>query len=76
MKITKRSTLSGVVHTRDIKITAEQLEQFNAGRHIQWVCPNLSPDDREFLLSGSTPEEWDAMCAELDEDDIDDQEVQ
>jgi len=58
MKITKRSLLTGAVHTREININEEQLEQLRIGRHIQWVCPQLSADDREFMISGATPEEW------------------
>jgi hypothetical protein len=26
--------------------------------------PELCPEDREFLISGITPEEWDSMFAE------------
>jgi hypothetical protein len=29
--------------------------------------PNLSADDREFLMTGTTPEEWDEMFGD-DED--------
>ena len=60
MKITKRSMISGVLHTREIQITEVQLDQMKKGKHVQWLCPHLSPDDREFLISGITPEEWQA----------------
>lgn len=58
MKITRKSLLTGRTHTREIDITVEQLEQWKNGKHIQWLCPQLSADDREFLISGATPEEW------------------
>ncbi len=61
MKITRTSMLTGKTHTRDIPVTEEQLEQWRKGRHIQWVLPHLSADDREFLLTGSTPEEWEEL---------------
>lgn len=64
MKITRTSTLSGITRTREINITEEQLVQWKNGQHIQWVCPQLSPDDREFLLTGSTPEEWNEVFGE------------
>jgi len=67
MKITRKSMLTGVTHTREIKITEEQLEQWRMGQHIQWVCPQLSPEDREFLISGATPEEWADAFPEVDE---------
>jgi hypothetical protein len=28
---------------------------------IQNLLPHLNPDEREFLISGLTPEDWDAM---------------
>jgi len=59
MKITKKSLLTGEIHTREIDITEDQLEQWRAGKHIQWLCPQLSAMDREFLISGATQEEWD-----------------
>lgn len=65
MKITRTSDLTGEQHTRDIPgVTQERLDRcwkFNAnreGKHIQDEFPELSPDDREFLISGITPEEW------------------
>jgi hypothetical protein len=67
MKITRKSLLTGVVRTREINITEEQLEQWKNGKHIQWLCPHLSADDREFLISGATPEEWDEAFQEDEE---------
>lgn len=58
MKITKTSMMTGVEHTREINMTEQELEQFRRGKHIQWLCPQLSVDDREFLITGMTPEEW------------------
>jgi hypothetical protein len=59
MKITRKSTLSGIVRTKEINITEQQLQQWKAGKNIQWLCPQLTPDEREFLLTGATPAEWD-----------------
>ena len=59
MQIKKRSTLSGAMNIREIDCTGEQLDRWeNGGELIQNVMPDLSADDREFLLSGITPEEW------------------
>lgn len=35
-----------------------------SGRKVQDEFPDLTPDQREFLLSGSTPEEWDELFKE------------
>lgn len=58
MKITKTSTLTGRVHTMDLPITQEQIDRWERGTLIQVAMPRLNPDEREFLISGITPEEW------------------
>ena len=40
-----------------------------AGELIQNVFPDLSPDDREFLMTGVTAEEWAEFVGD-DEDDL------
>lgn len=78
MLITKTSLLTGIEHTLDIPCTQAQLDIFDNGRgpHIQTVMPNLSADDREFILSGITKEEWNAISFksndENDDNDDDD----
>ena len=34
---------------------------------IQKAMPNLSPEEREFLQTGSHPNEWDAITSETEE---------
>ncbi len=58
MKVTKISMMSGVEHTREMDVTSEQLRKWQAGALIQDVMKHLSDDDREFLMTGITPEEW------------------
>ena len=58
MKITRTSIFSGVSRTLDIPVTEEQLREWNNGMLIQEVMPNLSADQREFLITGITAEEW------------------
>jgi hypothetical protein len=67
MKITKTSNLSGVTRTLDLPITQEQLDRIEAGDLIQRVLPHLTANEREFLITGSTQEEWDAMFPPEDE---------
>ena len=73
-QITRKSGLTGIVHTREIPgATPERLAQTwkfsptGEGKHIQEVFPELSPDDREFLISGITPEEWTEAFGEDEE---------
>jgi hypothetical protein len=58
MKITKQSPFSGKVNSREIPVTEAQLAAWNAGAMIQDAMPDVSADDREFLMTGITPEEW------------------
>lgn len=60
MKIVRKSILDGREYSMDIELTqAQTLELQSSGRRaIQNICPNLSADEREFLLSGITPEKW------------------
>lgn len=61
MKITKKSLLTGIEHTKDVSITSDQLLQINNKTDlIQRIVPHLSPAEREFLLTGITGEEWEA----------------
>lgn len=60
MQVTMRSALTGKKHTQEIDISPEQWKRWMDGEMIQNVCPHLSSDDREFLISGSTKEEWEA----------------
>lgn len=66
MKVTRKSQFTGAINTLDLDITEAQLDeyenrQFGEGRLIQEIFPNLSQAEREFLMTGSTQEEWDSM---------------
>ena len=41
-----------------IKQYQKGVEKYNKGALIQDAFPNLSVDEREFLLSGLTPDQW------------------
>ena len=48
-----------------VTITKKEYEALKARtENIQDVFPNMSPDDREFLISGTTPAEWDRLMSE------------
>lgn len=64
MIIEKTSIFTGTTHRREIPIKPDDYEAWtNASnndpkRHIQNAAPYLSVDDREYMISGATPEEW------------------
>lgn len=58
MLITRRSPITGILHAREIDITGHHLWLWENGKCIQDAMPHISADDREFILTGITPEEW------------------
>lgn len=58
MKIVRKSPFSGKVNEMEIDVTKEQLQQWKSGEKIQNVMSHLTPDEREFIMTGITPEEW------------------
>ena len=51
----------------DIPVTEEQLAAWDSGTLIQNAMPNLTPDQREFIMTGITPEQWVEMFRKGDE---------
>jgi hypothetical protein len=68
MIITRRSPFTGVENQMDIPITQEELVRLEGGELIQAVIPHLSIDQREFLITGITPTEWDVFLGPGDDD--------
>lgn len=69
MQITRRSEVSGRDNTMDLPVTEQQLINWlgtkdSPGQLIQHVMPHLSNEQREFLISGCTPEEWAKVVGE------------
>ena len=61
MLIQRQSMMTGEIHVMDLPVTDEQLAEWQNGSLIQNVMPHLSPDQREFLMTGITPEEWEEV---------------
>ena len=62
MIITRTSRFTKKVHTKELPVTQEQLDLYATGRvYLQDAFPHLSAGDREFIKSGVTQEEWDAV---------------
>jgi len=58
MNITKISSLTGIEHTLNINITQDELlrveNRRNSTELIQNIVPNISMEEREFLMTGIT----------------------
>jgi hypothetical protein len=65
MLVTNTSQLSGKETTLELDITHEQMERFENrranGEYVQTIFPNLTPAEREFLLTGISPIEWEQI---------------
>ena len=58
MKLSRISALTGRTRTWELPITEQQYMDYMLGDGlIQHVLPELSADQREFLINGITPEE-------------------
>lgn len=63
----RQSPLTGKINTMTLPIAPVQFQawvEHKNPRFIQDAFPQLTPDQREFLLTGYTPEDWDAIFGE------------
>lgn len=58
MFVTRRSMFTGIERTIDLPVTQEQLDKWTNGALIQDVFPHLTKDQREFIMTGVTDDEW------------------
>jgi hypothetical protein len=62
MLITKESRVSGKISSMELDITSEQFARIESGIElIQNIVPHLSSEEREFLITGITPQEWNEL---------------
>jgi len=64
MIVNKRSMVSGIVHSKELPVTEEQVKRWESGELIHNAFPDLSADDREFLLTGIVGDEWSVLYPE------------
>lgn len=68
MLVTKKSSISGKINSMELPITEAQLKAHQNGEFAQDVFPTLSAEEREFLISGITPNEWNEMFGNFTEE--------
>ena len=72
MEYTKCSGLTGKTHTLFIPgLTQDMIDSYNAGALIQDAFDGISPEFREFIMTGITPEEWNTFLPPEPEEDED-----
>jgi hypothetical protein len=69
MLIQRRSQLTGKTSTMDINVDRSRLLKYMMeGGHIQNHFPDLKPEEREFIRTGITPQEWEEYIGKLDDE--------
>jgi hypothetical protein len=58
MFIARKSLSSGIVRTKDIPVTIEQLTAYENGATVEKAFPRLNLIHREFIMTGMTREEF------------------
>ena len=65
VEVERVSPLTGNTNKMYLDITAEQIEEWNRfpsqRRYIQDIFPNLTQDEREFIMTGYTVSDWKEM---------------
>lgn len=69
--VIKESDLTGKMNVMKIDATPESvMEWVRSGQKIQDFFPLMPKEQREFLISGCTPEEWADLKDELEDMDV------
>lgn len=65
MTISGRCTVSDIIY--EVSIPLSQYNKWHQGYGtIQDIMPDFTDDQREFLISGLTPAEWNELCEDYD----------
>lgn len=65
MIVSRVSPFSGETNTMDLPITVEQYERWLDGELAQHVFWDLTADQREFIMTGITPQEWEKIVGDF-----------
>ena len=71
IKVTRQSVVTRKMNTMELPISQEHLDIYDTVGDIlvQDAFPNLDKGQREFLISGITPDEWNNTFGEDEDDD-------
>lgn len=70
--VTKTSAFTGKFHVMTLNVSKQKWDKWNQGGAdlplVQDYFPELSPIEREFILTGVTQQEWDEEIGEEGEE--------
>lgn len=61
MLISKQNLITGEINVMDLPVTLEQVKLYEDGALVQNAFPHLDADQREFLISGILPGDFEEM---------------
>ena len=65
VRVYKQSCITGKHHSMVLPTRQCELEHWEENMTlVQDAFPHFTPDQREFLISGSTPDEWNELFSE------------
>ena len=70
IQVTRQSVLTRQINTMELPILQEHLEIYDTVGDIlvQDAFPNLDKEQREFLISGITPDEWNETFGDFNDE--------
>jgi len=70
MNIVVRSLLTGKLHSQEFIMTSDQYHDlvYDLEKSVQQIFPEYTNDQREFLMSGATIDEWNDLLSQEDHD--------
>ena len=69
IQVTRQSVLTRQMNTMELPISQEHLDIYDTVGDIlvQDAFPNLDKEQREFLISGITPQEWNKYIGDFND---------
>jgi hypothetical protein len=75
MLVTRKSMLTGFSRTLEVPgLTNEMVQNWEEGMLVQEAMPDISPELREFVMTGIAPDEWDSHFPEEEEEEEEEEE--
>jgi hypothetical protein len=69
MYIKRKSAISGIERTRSIPVNPDDYIAYKSGVvNMEESMPYLTDEDRDFIISGIIPEEWEKIFETVTED--------
>ena len=70
IQVTRQSVLTRQMNTMELPISQEHLDIYDTVGDIlvQDAFPNLDKEQREFLISGITPDEWNKHLGDFNDE--------